>query len=1023
MNLKTLFLLLFLFTFSNTAIGENKSPWVDLTNTRSKTSIPPSALMPDHYRLLQLDEVEMQHQLNSIVGGNAPNQSITQDLINIPYPDGTSSSLILTKNSVMDPELAAKYPGIKTYQVESRFNKGIYGGIEMTEKGFHAMLFMQDGKRLFIDPREIANEKYYISYYDKDYHPENKKAWTCDVEGHQHTAVTTKPTINNSPFVKRSGATLRTYRLAMAATGEYTAFHGGTDEALAAIVTTINRVNTIYERDLATRVVLIDNTDQLIMTDTTTYSNNSGLSMLTENQSRVDQVIGTNNYDIGHVFSTGGGGIAALGSVCNTNSKAQGVTGSGQPVNDPFDIDYVAHEIGHQFGGPHTFNSTTGSCGGGNRSAATAYEPGSGTTIMAYAGICGSDNVQNNSDAMFHLKSIEQMSNFINNASSGGSCGVSSSLNNQQPGVNAGADYHTPANTPFELSGSGSDADGDNLTYSWEQVDAGQASTVSQDQGNNAIFRAFLPTATPVRTFPSLNNILQNTTSTGELVPANPRTLKFALAVRDNKGGVTIDDMQVDIVASSGFKITSHNTTETIEKNSLVSLTWDVAGTTVSPVNCSNVDISLTTDGGNTFTQLMAGITIENDGAEDVLIPSTINNSTTARFKVKCSDNIFFDISDADLTVEDGDGGDNGIDRLYSLTPILNDLGDNALADPGETIRITVPLKNLASTTATQVSGTLSSTIANVLVPNSNYPDIATSGQANNGTDFRLTIPTTHTCGVDVPYALKANYILGTASETDFSFTIPTGDSSTKTYNNTTAVNISDGSSAGNESSLTVTGAGVVNNANVNIDINITHTWRGDLSIQLTSPAGTTVQLKNENFNDSESNVTGNFPGSLTPVGDLAAFSGENFDGDWVLKVVDHFGGDTGTLNSWSLSHNSLSCEVPSDGDTDGINDLADNCPSVSNANQINTDGDALGNDCDDDDDNDGMPDTWEETHGLNPLDPSDASQDADDDDKSNLEEYQQGSDPNTPEDEPDSDDNAKKAIPILLELLLNDQK
>ncbi len=655
--------ILFLCGYS---FAQASSLWFDVSSKSISTISTTLPLMPDSYRLLSLDEQGIRDRL--ALNDNISTQSKLAEnySLELPLPNGEFLSLHVQPTQVMAAELAARYPQIKTYRVDARDNNGISGVVDITNKGFHAMLFMHDGSRLFIDPRISGNTTFYISYYDKHYHPSQKEPFNCTVKEHNHPVQQLRSEIPD--LAKRTGENLKTFRLAMAATGEYTAFHGGTKSlALAAISTTISRINVIYERDLAIKLVLIANTDSLIFTNASTdgYTNNNASAMLDENQAKVDSVIGSANYDIGHVFSTFNGGVAFVGVACFNSSfgefKAKGVTGRFAPIGDPFDIQLVAHEFGHQFGGHHTFNSTTLSCNG-NRTASTAFEPGSGSTIQAYAGICGStNNLQNNADAMFHVKSIEAMSNYINSTNSNSNCGSISSLNNQRPIVNAGNDYIIPINTPFELIAQASDPDSDPITYSWEQVDAGNASNVDVDTGNNALFRTLLPQNTATRVFPKLANILNNSTSKGEKLPVTNRVLNFSIAVRDGVGGVETDQMVVTTTTNSdNFRITSHNNTVSFNAGDNTTLTWNVVNTNTSPVNCSNVDIFLTTNSGSSFTNVSGGATA-NDGSQNITIPANVADSTTARFKVKCNGNIFFDISNTDLItvagiVPDGDG-------------------------------------------------------------------------------------------------------------------------------------------------------------------------------------------------------------------------------------------------------------------------------------------------------------------------------------------------------------------------------
>ena len=441
--------------------------------------------------------------------------------------------------------------------------------------------------------------------------------------------------------------------------------------ALEQQIIIMTRVNGVYERDLAIRMVLVANNDAIIYTDPAAdpYTNSNGSAMLGENTTNLNTVIMTANYDIGHVFSTGGGGVATLNGPCGGN-KARGVTGLTNPVGDAFSIDYVAHEMGHQWGANHTFNGAVSNCSGGNRSSTSAYEPGSGITIMAYAGICGNQDLARHSIDTFHVKSLEVIVAY-SQTGTGNTCAVPTATGNTPPTITSvgGTSFNIPKGTPFALTASGSDADNDTLTYDWQQYNLGGSTTAvpntDSDGTARPIFRPYLPTETPTRYFPSLEYVLNNANVppstfdcgratpclTGELLPAITRTMNFQGIVRDNRlsgGGINTVSVQVAVDGNSGpFAVTAPNTNVTIGPGNF-NVTWNVANTTNAPVSAGVVKISLSTDGGNTFPTILSGAT-PNDGSQTVFIPPT--NTTTARIKIEAVGNIFFDISDVNFTI------------------------------------------------------------------------------------------------------------------------------------------------------------------------------------------------------------------------------------------------------------------------------------------------------------------------------------------------------------------------------------
>ena len=568
-------------------------------------------------------------------------------VVKFPDADGHFRNYVIQESPVMEPELQAKFPQIRTYTGWQKDNTGNTIQICVTpENGISIMYF--DGWDLsYLDSYTKDNSSFIL--YKRSDLAKNNRLFECQVE--DLLKHSDNPSTMKAPLV--SDGQMRTYRLALAATREYTAFHGGTVAgAMAAMATTMTRVNGVFEKTVSTRMVMVANNNLVVYTaEPDPYTNNDGFAMLNQNQSTLDGIIGSFNYDIGHVFSTGGGGVAALGSVCAPSAKGRGVTGSPAPVGDPFDIDYVAHEMGHQFGANHTFRANTGACAG-NANNATAYEPGSGSTIMGYAGICGSsNNVQSNSDAYFHAASVVEMYTFVSSLSA--SCAVVTANNNLVPVANAGADYIIPRSTAFALTGTGSDPNSDPITYLWEQYDnQNNIQPPVSTATTGPVYRSFIPTVSPTRYFPRMASILANNlTPTWEVTPSVARTLNFSLLVNDNKatGNQAARDAMVVTVTNDGpFTVTSH--TANIPYNAAVptAVTWNVAGTNAGAINTQTVSILLTKDGGINWQVLASNV--PNNGLALVTLPN--EDIASARIMVKADGNIYFAVNPSYFSIQ-----------------------------------------------------------------------------------------------------------------------------------------------------------------------------------------------------------------------------------------------------------------------------------------------------------------------------------------------------------------------------------
>jgi hypothetical protein len=612
--------------------------WTDSAQ-RAPAADAPKAVQ---FRALSLDAAALGAFLNDGARRGEP--------LSLPLPQGGFTDFVLSDSGVMPPELAAKFPEIKSYVGFAA--DGTQARIDVSPQGLQAMVFANDGVWM-VQPQSKEGGDAYMSFSRSDVAPERE--FSCGVHGrpvpsHIDSALRSGPV----PLVT-TGTIKRNYALAMAANHQYVIAvspSGGATVAtgMAGVTATVNRVNQVYEKDFAIHMTLVANNNLLVYPSATgdPYPNDD--SAIDMNTAHVDSVIGAANYDVGHVLTTGSGGVAGLGVICVNGDKGAGTTGSGNPTGDAFWIDYVAHELGHQFGGDHTFNSTVGSCGGGNRNGPTAFEPGSGSTIMAYAGICGSADLQPNSDPYFTASSLNEIRNYT--FGGGASCSDTTTNPNAVPAIAALTNRIIPARTPFVLTGSATTTSGGTLSYDWEQNNTGTANNnLATDLGNGPIIRSLNPTASGTRVIPRLSNLVAGTTLPGEILPTTNRTMTFRLTVRDNVpgfGSTNSADMTVQSVVTSGpFKVNTPSTAVSWAGNSTQTVTWDVAGTTAAPISCSQVGIDFSTDGGQTYPQNVG--TFPNNGSASITVPNV--STTQARVRVSCVGNIFFNISAPNFTI------------------------------------------------------------------------------------------------------------------------------------------------------------------------------------------------------------------------------------------------------------------------------------------------------------------------------------------------------------------------------------
>ncbi len=941
-------------------------------------------------------------------------------LINFPDANGNMVTYEVEETPVFSPELTSKYPEIRSFSGNSVNNKSDRVRFSVSPKGVQAMfIFKGKEKKIFLEKASRDAADYVL--YDRSGQSGEIEKFVCETEAKPISSM-------QAPTAKLiDDQTLRKFRIAVSATGEYTQFHGGTvPDALAAINATLTRVNEVFITDLGITLELIANDDLVIYTDPETDPYGSNLN--SEVQTTLTNVIGSLNYDVGHLFheDTNNGNAGFIGAVCQTNQKGSAFSSALNPQGDIYDLDYVSHELGHQFGANHTWSFDSEGTG-------VQVEPASGSTIMGYAGIVEGNNVQSNGDDYFHYYSILQISEYIVTTT----CADEMLISNSPPVITPIGNYIIPKNTAFVLSGVATDPDaGDVLTYTWEQIDDGvvTTSTFGPQNASGANFRSLPPRTEPERYFPKLSSVINDeltqtnpaTNSAWETVSSIERDLNFALTVRDNAPGggqVTSDLVNVRVSSDAGpFLVSSQSTLETYSAGSVQTVNWEVANTDSSPVNAQFIDIYLSLDGGQSFPVLLAE-KAPNDGVHEVLLPGTA--ATAARFMVKGYQDIFFAVNSADFVIEEAPFvlqfedlsfnvcqpldkvipflfetyGSFSEDVTFSATGVPPGLGVSFL--PGtataNNTAVDITISNTTAITegvyAIQIIGTAPSYTKEVTIVltvfDTDYPEVTLLSPADGAIDMvlkpNLTWDTSAiNSAYDVEIATDAGFtsIIESATvifknytpqnllpETTYYWRImPKTECGSGTFGTpfsftTLPVNcrlknakdlpVSISSSGTPTVSSTIM---VIDNlpiADINVGVNIEHSFLSDLIITLISPSGTEIvltsnscsQLENIDavFDDAAASFVCNgnpgISGTVKPLGSLASLNGESAFGEWTLLVQDTASSDGGFISEFILDI-CLEGILRPDADNDGVFDDGDDlCLGTPPNTEVNADG------------------------------------------------------------------------------------
>ncbi|WP_129020466.1 reprolysin-like metallopeptidase [Edaphocola flava] len=630
---------------------------------KSAPTANPKSFLPSEYSIVTLN----QQGINALLAG-AGTSPETGVKVSIPAPDGTFRTFTVWNTPVLDEALQSQHQDIQTYTGISTTDGGVTVKMSATPMGFFARVFSYNNNESFaIEPYGYDANGYYTVAYSKNVNslPVSSACNPAKLGNLTEGTPVELDGTGGSTAQRTNGSSRHTYRLAMACTGEYAQAVTGSpvptvSQVLAVITATINNANAVWEREVSVSLKLVSSTTSVIYLDGNSdpYTNDTNDILIDENQTNVNNVIGSGNYDIGHVFNTAGGGLAALASTCSNGSKASGVSGS----SGPSDIGTVIHEVGHQLGAGHTFTSEAGGCSG-NGMDESAYEPGSGTTIMSYNGACAADNTPSVSTDYYNRYNLQQMNIFL--TSTGMTCGNTTVGQTPITMANLSVRHIIPANTPFELispEAFKTVASNATTTYCWEQSDKGPITMVEANGASvttGPTFSSLDPDTSRIRVFPSYLLLSNNQySSSGARLPNVSRNMSFKVTARsiatDGWGTHNIIDSFVRLKVVKGntgdFRVLTPSTNVTWTPGQKYTVTWSI-GNTMTPADsimAGFVNIYLSKDGGKTFPIILA-TNVQNDGNFDITAPDLF--TTEARIKIKAVGNVFFDVSHANFKI------------------------------------------------------------------------------------------------------------------------------------------------------------------------------------------------------------------------------------------------------------------------------------------------------------------------------------------------------------------------------------